>query len=197
HRVVVPRWDALVEIGKMNTPPPSGLMIRHEDDTNGDGRMDESDDPSVWEFDTTRDSWRQLTPPLRGLNNPARAGERLVLSASFRGNLDVAIVAQPYDVATITSPRQGRELAEVTRRDYPKKTFEIVAAARQAFLLDPASHDGLRALMLAIDVLREVGRAEQALQMAGIPGQQRVGDRALAPEFQWRRAVLAIEAAQR
>jgi CHAT domain-containing protein len=197
HRVVVPRWDAVVEIGTMTTPPPGGLMIRHEDDTNGDGRMDESDDPSVWEFDTTRDSWRQLTPPLRGLNNPARAGERLVLSASFRGNLDVAIVAQPYDVATITSPRQGRELAEVTRRDYPKKTFEIVAAARQAFLLDPASHDGLRALMLAIDVLREVGRAEQALQMAGIPGQQRVGDRALAPEFQWRRAVLAIEAAQR
>jgi CHAT domain-containing protein len=197
RRVRVGQWDAIETIDAPTVLPPSGVMARHEDDTNGDGRIDERDNPSIWEYDTARSAWRQLTPPLAGLNNPTRVDDRLVLSASFRGNLDVAVVEQPFPLAVINTPREGLVLAEATRRDYPLRTFEIVGAARQAFLLDPADTDGLRALMLAIDVLREANRAEQALQMAGIPRQQRVGDPALAPEFQWRRAVLAIESSQR
>jgi CHAT domain-containing protein len=197
RRVRVGQWDTIETIEALTVQPPSGVMPRYEDDSNGDGRIDERDDPSIWEYDESRSAWRQLTPPLSGLNNPSRVGDRLVFSANFRNNLDVAVVERPFPVALVNTPREGLELAQTTRRDYPLKTFEIVGAARQAYLLDPADTDGQRALMLAIDVLREANRAEQALQMAGIPRQQRVGDPALAPEFQWRRAVLAIEASQR
>lgn len=182
------------------TPRPerrAHLELRHVDDTNGDGEASEAsgDAPSVWEV-PPRGTPRQLTPPLPGLNAPQWHRGVLLFSAALRGNQDVVLLDEPFEVATLTSAAQALEAARRSWRDEPLRPFEAVALARQGYLLAPDSDAGKAAYLLMLDILRAANRPEQALREIR-DASHTVENADVRAGIEWRRAVLEIEEAVR
>ena len=53
---------------------PGQPWVLAADDTDGDGRFDERDKRTAWTVSEDGRTWRQITPPLAGLNSPRLAG---------------------------------------------------------------------------------------------------------------------------
>lgn len=188
-------WGDAAPIESGDPAPQSAIVLQHEDDTNGDGSTSEAsgDWPSAWLRPENGGPWRQLTPPLRGLNTPAMHEGRLHFSAAFREDLDIAVATQPFEVATLADARGALAAARAAQARRPMRTFEIVALARQGYLLDPQSADGAECALLAVDALVRGARPEQALRMVRNVERDPPADAAQAARLEIRR--LSLEAA--
>jgi hypothetical protein len=151
--------------GTAATGAPVYVLPVHADDTDGDGRLGPGDDPSVWLYDPATRAWRQMTPPLSGLNAPRMMQGRLLFSARPGTNLEIVEVSDAFDVAEVTGAADGLERSRAAIRNRPLEPFSAIATARQGYLMESASEAGQRSLMFAIDTLREAARPESALEL--------------------------------
>lgn len=183
--------------GTTATDAPVYVISVHADDTDGDGSLGEGDDPSVWVYDPASRGWRQMTPPLAGLNAPQMQSGRLILSATVGDNLEVVEVALPYVSAEVSGAADGLERATAALKDRPLEPFTALAAARQGYVMDSASETGQRSLLFAVDILREAARPEAALNLMDAATRRAATVPALEGEFAYRRALLEVAAAGR
>ncbi len=185
-------WEHPVEIS-------NNLRLNYEDDTNGDGvaSHESGDDPSVWIQSDESTVWRQLTPPMRGLNSPVLHEGKLVFSARMNGGLDIFRAVKPFEVAQIKDAEDALEQAREMWRNNPFRPFDAVALARQGFLLEPATESGQKCAMLAASILESVKRPEQASMMIKYAGRQSAATPDIAAELQCRRAVLELIVSRR
>lgn len=167
------------------------------DDTDGDGQLGSGDDASVWLWDAPARVWRQMTPPLEELNSPQIQMGRLVLSAELRNNEEVVDVISPYEVAKVTDAADGLKRAEEFGRDRPLEAFHAIGIARQGYLLASDTEGGQRALLFALDLMRENARPEAALRLTEAAARRSAILESVAPEFEYRKLLLEVDAAQR
>jgi CHAT domain-containing protein/tetratricopeptide (TPR) repeat protein len=174
------RWTSsacLTNIMRDARIPPFGATVVQEpdtpgqpwvlaaDDTNGDGRLDREDEPTAWIRSAAPSSWRQLTPPLRGMNSPCRAGAVFVLSLAVRDDLDVAIVETPFAIAELKTAGDAVESARHLQQSFPFDPFTPVAYLRQAYALEPGNPVAVSAVFQAARLLQNANRPEQGLAM--------------------------------
>ncbi|MEI6807377.1 MAG: hypothetical protein WCN95_01550, partial [bacterium] len=162
------------------------------DDTNGDGIFNENDHRTAWTTTGNGVTWRQITPPLAGLNSPRISGKTFVLSLSLRDDLDIAVVETPFEIARLTNSVDAIRVASRMWDDFPFDPYTPVSYLRQAYLLDPGSENGLSAIFQAADILESANRPEQALSMLGFVEAQSKPTQATAVEFAYRRVVLEL-----
>ncbi|MCB2156429.1 CHAT domain-containing protein [bacterium] len=211
HEVAARRWDDVrPSEARMEMPDfPYGATMAAEpvdeegpwllfaDDTNGDGVFGDGDRPSAWRFDARDGSWQQLTPPLEGLDAPRLSDGELVFGVNLRGNLDVALVTQPFAVAGISSARAGMEQATDAWGADPFDPYTPVALCRQGALHEAGSEVAGEAIAEALDVLREANRPEQGLAMLDWSSANGVVASPLDAELLFRRIVLTAAAQRR
>jgi len=173
---------------------PGQPWVLAADDTNGDGRLDGEDDRTVWIRPGASSSWRQVTPPLRGMNSPCRAGSTFVLSLAVRNDLDVAIVETPFAITRLRTAREAVDSARRRRQSFPFDPFIPVAYLRQAYALEPGSPLAISAVFEAARILQNASRPEQALAMLAYLEEQCELKPAQTVELQYLVAVLELAA---
>ncbi len=151
--------------GTSRNGSPVYVVPVYADDTDGDGKPGRGDDPSIWVYETASRSWRQMTPPMSELDAPQMVEGRLVFSARVRRNQEVVEGTAPYEVAKVTGAGDGLERARAYRRDRPLEPFHTLGIARQGYVGASESEEGQRALLFAIDLLRDNARPEAALSL--------------------------------
>lgn len=176
---------------------PGQPWVLVTDDTNGDGIFDEHDRRTAWTVAAGGRTWRQLTPPFKGLNSPRLAGKTFVLSLALRDDLDIAVVETPFEIARLTNAAAAISSASRMWEDFPFDPYSPVAYLRQAYLLDPGSDNGFSAIFQAADILERARRPEQALSMLAFVEAQTKPTQATAVEFAYRKAVLELAASER
>lgn len=182
----------------ISTPAsPGEPWVLVTDDTNGDGVFDGNDRRAAWTTAANGLTWRQITPPLAGLNSPRMSGKTFVLSLSLRDDLDVAVVETPFEIARLASSVDAIRAASHMWEDFPFDPYTPVSYLRQAYLLDPGSENGLVAIFQASDILESAGRPEQALSMLTFVEAQSKPAQANAVEFAYRNVVLELAKAER
>lgn len=183
--------------GTTATGAPVYVVAGYSDDTDGDGQSGAGDDPSAWMYDPAARNWRQLTPPIRGLNAPQMAGGRLIFSGQVRENLEVVEVTTPFEVGQVSGSEEGLERARAYRSDRPLEPFHTVSIARQGYLVAPGSEAGQMALLFAVGVLRETERPEAALALLKAAEERAPAVDATRGWFEASRLALEVDAAER
>lgn len=173
---------------------PGQPWVLAADDTNGDGLLNGEDEPTAWVRSAEVFSWRQLTPPLQGMNSPCRVGRAFVLSLAVRSDLDVAIVEKPFAISELKTARAAVDSARRRQQSFPFDQFTAVAYLRQAYSLEPGSPLAVSAIFEAARLLQNADRPEQALAMLAYLKKQCELKPAQAIELRYLVAVLKLAA---
>ncbi|MEI6970937.1 MAG: CHAT domain-containing protein [bacterium] len=176
---------------------PDQPWVLVTDDTDGNGIFNEQDRRAAWIASADGTEWRQITPPLAGLNSPRLAGRTLALSLALRDDLDVALVETPFEISRLTNVVDLVHAATRMWEDVPLDPFTPVSYLRQAYLLKPGSEEGVSAVLMAVDILESAQRAEQALAMLFFAEANSRPTPPTTAEFAYRRAVLELAKAKR
>lgn len=181
---------------RINRPGPAGeWTARIADDVDGNGVIDGRDDASLWRRDA-QGRWLQATPPIPALAMPTAGPSGPFFSAAPLGHSEVATLSSAWDFAALDDPAVLLDWARAHWERAPALPFVAVAAARNAYLLDPEGAAGREALLFAAEVLLEAGRPEQALgHLEDALGGQ--WPDVLRREWTWRRALARTQSANR